>query len=109
MRKPSKPGLGEKPSWQTSSPTIHNGTEGRLRRESESATGEGKPLKAKAHGRYRHETRPDRSQAEQRVKRLRKPEGAAQPGEANSVLVAACFCKRRRVQNAMEGGQVPFY
>jgi hypothetical protein len=64
MRKPSKPGLGKEPSWQTSNPVIDNGTEGRLRREPESATGEGKPLKAEAQGRYRHETRPDRLQAE---------------------------------------------
>jgi len=61
------------------------------------ATGRGKPLKAEAQGRYRHETRSERLQAEQGVKRLRKPEGAAQPGEASPVQVAACFCKRRRV------------
>jgi hypothetical protein len=77
MRKPSKPGQGKKPSWQTSNPVIDNGMEGRPRRESRFATGEGKPLKAKAQGRYRHETRPGRMRAEQRVKRLRKPEGAA--------------------------------
>jgi hypothetical protein len=44
----------------------------------------------------------------QGVKRLRKPEGAAQLGEANPVLVAARFCKRRRVRNPMGGGQEPF-
>jgi hypothetical protein len=108
MRKPSKPGLGKEPSWQTSNPVINNGMEGKLRREPGFATGEGKPLKAKAQGRYRHETRPGRMRAEQRVKRLRKPEGAAQPGEVNPVLVAACSCKRRRVKNAMEGGQGPY-
>jgi hypothetical protein len=43
----------------------------------------------------------------QSVKRLRKPEGAAQLGEASPVLVAACFCKRRRAPNPMEGGQKP--
>jgi hypothetical protein len=69
------------------------------------ATGEGKPLKAKAQGRYWHETRPDRLRAEQSAKRLRKPEGAAQPGEANPVLVAARFCKRRRAPNPKGGGQ----
>jgi hypothetical protein len=105
MRKPSKSGLGKKPSWQTSTPVIDNGMGGRLRREAKLATGEGKPLKAEAQGRYRHETRPERLRAEQRVKRLRKPEGAAQPGEANPVLVAARFCRRRRVQNPMRGGQ----
>jgi organic hydroperoxide reductase OsmC/OhrA len=108
MRTPSKPGLGEEPSWQTSNPAIHNGKEGRSRRETEPATGEGKPLKAKTQGRYRHETRPERLQAEQNVKRLRKPEGAAQPEEVIPVLVAACFCKRRRVQHPMKGGQGPF-
>jgi hypothetical protein len=85
MRKSSKSGLGEEPSWQTQNPVNQNGTEGRSRREAGLATGEGKPLKTEAQGRYRHETRPDRLQAEQSVKRLRKPEGAAQPGEANPV------------------------
>jgi aryl-alcohol dehydrogenase-like predicted oxidoreductase len=69
------------------------------------ATGEGKPLKAKVQGRYWHETRPERLRAEQSVKRLRKPEGAAQPGEASPVQVAARFCKRRRVTNPKGGGQ----
>ena len=105
MRKPSKSGLGKKPSWQTSTPVVDNGTEGRLRREARLATGEGKPLKAKAQGRYRHETRPERLRAEQSVKRLRKPGGAAQPGEVNPVLVAARFRKRRRASNPMRGGQ----
>lgn len=41
------------------------------------ATGEGKPLKAEAQGRYRHETRLERSRVEESVKRLRKPEDAA--------------------------------
>jgi hypothetical protein len=34
---------------------------------------------------------------EQSVKRLRKPEGAAQPELVASVLVAACILKRWRV------------
>jgi len=34
--------------------------------------------------------------AEQRVRRLRKPEGAAQPGEASPALVAARHLERRR-------------
>jgi len=55
------------------------------------ATAEGKPLEAKAQGRYRHETRPERLQAEQGVEGLRKAEGAAQAGEANPSQVAACF------------------
>jgi hypothetical protein len=64
MRKPSKSGLGEEPSWQTPSPVVRNGMEGRSRREAELATGEGKPLKVKTQGRYRHETRPERLRAE---------------------------------------------
>jgi hypothetical protein len=34
--------------------------------------------RCKAHERHRHETRPEGFRVEQRVKRLRKPEGAAQ-------------------------------
>jgi hypothetical protein len=34
------------------------------RREATLATAEGKPLKVEAHGRYRHETRPERLRAE---------------------------------------------
>jgi len=52
---------------------------------------EGKPLKVKAQGRYRRETEPERSRMEQSVRRLRKPGGAAQPGEANQVQVAIRF------------------
>jgi len=51
--------------------------EGKATPRGELATREGKPLKAEAQGRYRHETRPDRKQAEQRAEGLRKPEGAA--------------------------------
>jgi hypothetical protein len=40
----------------------------------------------------------------QDAKRLRKPEGVAQPGSVGPVQVAACFLMRRRVQNLMEGG-----
>ena len=72
-------------SWQTYNPVTHNGMKERGRREANPATGEGKPLKAKTQGRYRHETRLERLQAEQSIKRLRKPEGAAQPGEVNPV------------------------
>jgi hypothetical protein len=39
-----------------------------------------------------------RLRAEQSVRRLRKPGGAAQSGEANPAWVAARFCKRRRVR-----------
>ena len=59
--------------------------EGKVTLRGVPATGEGKPLKAKAQGRYRHETGPERSQVEEGVKRLRKPEGAAQLGQASPV------------------------
>jgi hypothetical protein len=62
-----------------------NGMKGRESREALLATGEGKPLKAEAQGRYSHETRRERFQAEQGVKRRKKPVGAAQPGAASSV------------------------
>ena len=68
-----------------------------------SASVEGKPLKVKAQGRYRHETRPERSWTEQSVKRLRKPEDAAQPGEESQAQVAVRFCKRRRAGNPRVG------
>jgi hypothetical protein len=38
--------------------------EGKVTPRGVPATGEGKPLKAEAQGRYRHETRPERLQAE---------------------------------------------
>jgi hypothetical protein len=47
--------------------------------------GRSKPLKGKAQGRYRRETKPERLREERNVKRLKKPEGVAQPGEANPV------------------------
>jgi hypothetical protein len=72
--------------------------EGKGRREMVPATGKGKPLRAEAQGRYSHETRREGLQAEQGAKRLRKPVGAAQPGEVSPVLVASCSLKRRRVQ-----------
>jgi hypothetical protein len=59
--------------------------------ERRTATREGNPLKGKPQECFRHETRPGRIGEEQGVKRLRKPESAAQPGEANPVLVASPF------------------
>jgi hypothetical protein len=56
------------------------------------ATGKGKPLKAKTQGRFRYETGPERLWSEQDIRRLRKPEGVAQPGEVYPVLVAGRFC-----------------
>jgi len=59
--------------------------------EVRAAIGEGKPLRDQAQERDWHETRPDGSWTEEGVERLRKPEGAAQPGEAILVLVAVHF------------------
>jgi hypothetical protein len=72
--------------------------EGQDRREAFPATGKGKPLEAEAQGRFSHETRRDGFRVEESVKRLRKPEGAAQPGEVIPVLVATPCLKRRRVK-----------
>jgi hypothetical protein len=44
---------------------------------------------------------------EQSVMRLRKPGGAAQPGEVIPVLVAVRNLTRRRARNPMEGSHVP--
>lgn len=103
MRKPLEPLVTAAATWQLQAWSLVNGTKGRRRREASPATGEGNPLKAKAQGRYRHETRLERLQAERSVKRSRKPEDAAKPGEASPVYVAACFRKRRRAPNPMEG------
>jgi hypothetical protein len=70
--------------------------EGQAASKDAAAIGRGNPLKAEAQGRYRHETRPEGTRRNESVKRSRKPEGAAQPGEANPVQVAASFRKRRR-------------
>jgi hypothetical protein len=65
--------------------------------------GRNKPLKGEAQGRYRRETEPERFREERSAKRLKKPEGAAQPGEASPVQVASrCFI-RRRAANLMRG------
>jgi len=50
---------------------------GKGRREAQLATGEGKPLKAEAHGRYPHETRREGFRADEGVKSLRKVEDAS--------------------------------
>jgi len=90
MRKPLKSGREEARPGRRRGPTVKR-HEGKVPSRGGLATAEGKPLKAEAQGRYRHETRPERLRAEQSVMRLRKPEGAAQPGEVIPVLVAACF------------------
>jgi hypothetical protein len=91
MRKSSKSQADDTHTWRARISVSQNGKEDRLRRKARSATGEGKPLKVEAQGRDRHETRPEGLRAEQSVKRSKKPGGAAQPGEASPVLVAARF------------------
>jgi hypothetical protein len=65
--------------------------------------GRSKPLKGKAHGRHRRETKPEGPREERNARRLRKPEGVAQPGEANPVLVASRCLMRRRATRPHEG------
>jgi hypothetical protein len=64
------------------------------------------PLKGEAQGRYRREIKPEGLREEQGARRLRKPEGAAQPGEASPVQVASRCLKRRRVNQPHEGSVV---
>jgi hypothetical protein len=72
MREPLKSGLGEEMSWPTPNPVDDNGKKGRERREASLATGEGKPLQAETQGRYRHETRLERLQAESKRQEVEK-------------------------------------
>jgi len=58
--------------WQVDCVGHWNDTKGRGRREASPATGEGNPLKAKAQGRYRHETRLERLQAESKRQEVEK-------------------------------------
>lgn len=74
----------------------HAGRHWRLRKRS-------KPLKGKAQGRYRCEIKPERSRKEQNARRLKKPVGVAQPGEANPVWVAFRSFTRRRARKPYEG------
>jgi hypothetical protein len=53
------------------------------------ATGRGKPLRASTPGTDSAGNKAERLRADQDVKRLRKPEGVAEPGEAIPVQVAA--------------------
>jgi hypothetical protein len=63
------------------------------------ATGRGKPLRASTPWTDLARNKARRTGAEQDVKRLRKPEDVAQPGEATLVLVAALVLRRRRGEN----------
>jgi hypothetical protein len=62
-----------------------------------------KPLKGKPHGCHRFEIESEGLREERSVKGLRKPVGAAQPGEASPVLVASRCLKRRRGEKPHEG------
>jgi hypothetical protein len=66
------------------------------------AVREGKPLKGEPQERRRCETEPAGSRGEQGVRRLRKPGGAAQPGEANPVQVAPRHLMRCRGERPHE-------
>jgi hypothetical protein len=107
MRKPLKPGLGNETSWPTSNPVDDNDTKGWGRREAPPLPGRENLCKRKPKGVTGMKQGWRGCRRNQSAKRLKKPEGAAQPGEASPVLVAACFCKRRRVPNPMKGGQEP--
>ena len=90
-------------------PSAHaadNARRGRKAERSFRLRGRNEPLKGEAHGRYRRETKPEGFREEQGARRLRKPEGAAQPGEANPVQVASRCLKRRRVNQPHEGSVV---
>jgi len=78
------------------------GLEGQSAVKAVAATGRGKPLRASTPGADLAWNKARRTRAEERVKRLRKPEGAAQPGAVLPVLVAALVWRRRRGKNPME-------
>jgi hypothetical protein len=63
------------------------------------APGRKEPLEGKPQERRRYETRPAGSRAEEGVKGLRKPEDAAQPGQASPAPVAARYLMRCRGRN----------
>jgi hypothetical protein len=67
----------------------------------------GNPLKGEPQERRRYETRPAGSRGERGVKRLRKPEDAAQPGQASPVSVAPRHLKRCRGEGPQESVSVP--
>jgi hypothetical protein len=70
------------------------------------AVRKGKPLKGEPHECRRCETEPAGFWEEQRVRRLRKPEGAAQPSQVSSVLVASRYlmrCRGERPQESVSG------
>jgi hypothetical protein len=66
----------------------------------------GNPLKGEPQERRRYETRPAGLWGEEGVKRLRKPEDAAKPGQANPVQVAPHHLKRCRGKKPQESVSV---
>jgi len=82
-----------RPMLKSSKPAVRkhgNDTEDAASREAPGATGGEKPPKGrKAHGRHRHETRPEKQVAEGSVEGARNPEGAAKPSEVSSVAEEA--------------------
>jgi hypothetical protein len=69
---------------------------GRVAERRSRRSGRGNLCRAKPHERHRRETKPEGPREEQGARRLRKPGGAAQPGEANPVQVASRCLKRWR-------------
>lgn len=80
------------------------GSGGSPGREVRAATGGGKPLKTTSPRVSPARNKAGRIVAEQSVKGLRKPEGAAQPGEASPAQVAARHLERRRAPKPQGGG-----
>ena len=67
----------------------------------------GNPLKGEPQERRRYETRPAGSRGERSVKRPRKPEDAAQPGQVSPVQVAPRHLMRCRGEEPQESASVP--
>jgi hypothetical protein len=73
------------------------------------AVREGKPLKGEPHERRRCETEPAGFRGEQGVTRLRKPEGAAQSGQASPAQVAPRHlmrCRGEKPQESVSGAAI---
>jgi hypothetical protein len=85
MRKPLQSGLGDETSWPTQNPVDDNGTKGRDRREADPLPGRENLWKRKPKGVTGMKQGWRGRGRNQGVKRLRKPEGAAQPGQASPV------------------------
>jgi hypothetical protein len=83
------PACGRRPETRRFEKSAGQRQEGQVGREVRPAAWEGKPLKGKPQRRHRRETKPEGCREERSVKRLRKPVDAAQPGQANPVLVAS--------------------